>query len=343
MMIFNRRNVIISLSFILMCTANLFAQPVGLNAGRPSDGNEPEVVSFFIYVLDVDEINGQDQNFTVNVALTLRWNDPRLVHDGPASRKASLDDVWSPAIVLANRQALLRMPLPEVVEISPEGDVVYFQQYVGQLSQPLSLRDFPLDTQDFSIHFIAVGTDPGEIEFVPYELPEQGVSGGDIANTLSLPDWTLLNYKASPRDLIAAETLRVPGFAFEFVAKRHVAYYIWQAAVPLFLIIMMSWVPFWVPPSKAELQFGIASSAVLTLIAYRFTLTAMLPKLPYLTRLDYVSTGGTILVFMAFTQVLVTSLLARDHREGIAIRIDHTCRFVFPIVFSALVLAATFL
>jgi hypothetical protein len=303
---------------------------------RPKVGAEPEEVRFFIYILDIDAISGQDQNFTVNVSLVLKWIDPRLVHDDPTSRIVPREKVWSPTIVLANRQALLRMPLPEVVEVAPDGLVTYRQQYVGALSQPLSLKNFPLDVQDFTIHFIAVDAAPDEITFVPMEIPEANISGGGIAEVLSLPDWTVRSFRAEPKPLDITGVHQVPGFAFTFIARRHFAYYFWQAIVPLLLIVMMSWVPFWVPPSKAELQFGIASSAVLTLIAYRFTLATMLPKLPYLTRLDYVSTGGTILVFMAFLQVLVTSLLAKNERERLALRIDFSCRFVFPIVFIGL-------
>ena len=74
--------------------------------------------------------------------------------------------------------------------------------------------------------------------------------------------------------------------------------------------------PFWVDPSKGGLQLCLASSTVLTLIAYRFLLASLVPKLSYLTRLDYLSLGGTILVFAAFPQVLVTSVLGYSKGRG---------------------------
>ncbi|MBA7479300.1 hypothetical protein ES707_14734 [subsurface metagenome] len=134
------------------------------------------------------------------------------------------------------------------------------------------------------------------------------------------------------RPLVIAGKRRVPGFALEFIAKRHLGYFLWQAILPLTLIVLMSWAPFWVDPSKAELQFGIASSAVLTLIAYRFALATMLPKLPYLTRMDYYTIGATILVFAAFLEVLVTSLLGHGDRLRLARRVDYACRIMFPVV-----------
>jgi hypothetical protein len=309
---------------------------------RPHEGDEPDEVEFFIYVLDVDEISGQDQSFTVNVSLILRWTDERLAHDGEAPVKLPVEEVWTPDVILANRQASLRMPMPEIVEVRPDGSVRYRQQYVGPLSQRLMLKKFPLDVQDFSIHFASPGSTPEDIKFVPATPEGHVIAGGGMAEELSLPDWQVLSYKAETRPYQATKAQQIAGFAFEFIARRHFGYYFWQAIVPLILIVMMSWVPFWVHPSKAELQFGIASSAVLTLIAYRFTLASLLPKLPYLTRLDLISTGGTILVFMAFLQVLITSLLAKDERVPLAERIDRCCRFAFPIIFAALVVLSLF-
>ena len=157
-----------------------------------------------------------------------------------------------------------------------------------------------------------------------------------MAKELSLPDWGIVSYKTEVRPYKVSNDLEVSGFAFEFVAKRYSGYFIWQAALPLILIVMMSWVPFWVDPKKAELQFAIAGSAVLTLIAFRFTLARMLPPLPYLTRMDLLTISATILVFAAFLQVVLTSLLAHGSHLRLARIIDLLCRVGFPLVFIAL-------
>jgi len=223
--------------------------------------------------------------------------------------------------------------------IGPDGTVTFRQQYVGPLSQRLRLRDFPLDTQEFSIHFALTGIDPRDVELTPGAFPG-GLVGGGMAKVLSLPDWGIVSYRAEVKPYRLSALLQAPGFAFEFTARRHSIYFIWQAAMPLILIVMMSWVPFWVDPRRAEMQFAIASSTVLTLIAFRFTLAAMLPPLPYLTRLDMLTIGGTILVFMAFLQVVITSLLAQGERLALARRIDKLCRIIFPLIFIGLIILA---
>ena len=151
-----------------------------------------------------------------------------------------------------------------------------------------------------------------------------------------MPDWRVLSVSAQAQPFKITESIQVAGFILEFVAKRYFLYHLLHMIIPLLLIIMMSWTPFWVDPTKAELQFGIASSTVLTLIAYRLMLANLLPDLPYLTRLDYLSFGGTILVFLAFLQVLVTSTLASAGRKEAARAMDHWCRALFPVSLVAL-------
>ena len=48
----------------------------------------------------------------------------------------------------------------------------------------------------------------------------------------------------------------------------------------------MSWAVFWINPRYLPAQVGVSTSAVLTLIAFQFSLGYLLPKVSYLTRAD---------------------------------------------------------
>jgi hypothetical protein len=294
--------------------------------------------------LDIDEISGEKQSFTVNVFVRLRWKDERLAHIGKSAEIIPLTDVWEGYLLVVGQQALFRRAMPEDVDVEPDGTVIYRQQWSGPLSQPLSLANFPLDKQDFNIHFVATGYRANEIEFVPDVIPgAEDLVGGGLAKELSLPDWKVLSVKPEARPFKLEKGLEVPGFALTFVAKRHFAYYLWNIMLPMWLIVMMSWAPFWVDPHRAEVQMGVASSSVLTLIAYRFVIANLLPKLPYLTRIDYMALGITILVFAAFIQVITTSILAYKNHYKLALRLDHICRVFYPVVFIIIQALALFI
>jgi len=299
----------------------------------PSKSDEPTEVSFFIFVIDIDDISGANQNFTANVGVRLQWKDQRLAEETKSIRMMPLKEVWNPRILLANRQTLTRTSLPEVVEVSPDGTVNYRQRYVGPLSQPLDLSEFPFDRHTFTIQFIAAGFKSENLRFVPGRSDEYEIAGGAIAEKLSQPDWDIEKYSAHARPYEPIKGFKVAGFDLEFTAKRHLLYYIWQVIVPLVFIVVMSWGAFWIDPEHAGAQIGVATSSMLTLIAYRFMLGDLLPHLPYMTRMDYFTLAATALVFLAFVEVVTTTILTYKKKAILARKIDICSRITFPAIY----------
>ena len=96
------------------------------------------------------------------------------------------------------------------------------------------------------------------------------------------------------------------------------------------MIVILSWVVFWLDPSEGGSQLGVAVTAFLTMIAYHVALTSLLPEISYLTRLDVFVFGTTLLVFFAMLEVVVTTGLARTNRVRTARWMDRVCRLIFP-------------
>ncbi len=310
------------------------AEKAELKAKRPEEWWETTKIHFFVFVVDIDNIDGASQSFTANVYVRLRWKDERLAHEGSV-RTVPLEETWNPRVIIANQGGRVQKSLPEVVEIERDGTVIYHQRYTGPLSQPLRLSEFPFDQHNFTIQFVATGYTDEEIEFLP-DSPKSGdpPTGGGLYHELSLPDWSVLKYQAQTRAYEAVKDLRTAGFAFEFTAKRAALYYIWQVIIPLIFIVVMAWGAFYITPTNASAQIGIATSSMLTLIAYRFMLGHLIPRLPYMTRLDYFLLGSTTLVFLTLIEVIVTANLALSGRRKVARKIDAWCRFIFPAVFA---------
>lgn len=304
---------------------------------RPDEGWRATKVHYFIYVVDIDEIDDANQNFTANVFVRLRWKDPRQANPGGVTRQVSLQEVWNPRVLLANRQGLVSKSLPDVVDVHPDGKVLYHQRYTGKLSQILDLSAFPIDTHFFTIHFVSAGYTADEVEFVADT--RFGITGGAMADELSLPDWEILNAEALELPYEVIKTATTPGFAFRFQAKRHFLYYFWQVVLPLMVVVVMSWAGFWVGREHIGVRIGVVTSSVLTLVAHRFVLADLLPRLPYMTRMDYFTVGCTLLVFLALIAVVVTSYFAtRSRYDGYARKLDATARGFFPALFIGLLL-----
>jgi len=302
---------------------------------RPNSESGPTEVEAAIWLIDIDSIDSSAQSFVANIFLRLKWKDPRLagLNDGP--KAYDLTQVWNPRIQITNEIGLVRKTASEVVYVSPDGTVNYRQRYVGPFSQPLDLDDFPFDTQTFSIQFASSDSHSPDINFVPLKkwvddgLP-QAVG---IADDISLPDWMIKGFDAKTSPYVVAPGVEVAGYKFSFIAKRDIRHYIWKVILPLLFIVMMSWGVFWIDPSQAGTQIAVATTSMLTLIAYRFAIDSQVPRVPYMTKLDQFMVVGTLLVFLCLVQVILTSRLDHIGKTELARKIDRGSRIFFPIAF----------
>lgn len=301
---------------------------------RPDPIGTPTRAEIGIYVLDVMAIDDATQTFDVDLALTIRWRDPRLAFSvdetGLEELVLPLDKVWYADLGALNRRASERF-LPVVVRVRPDGQVTYSQRVQGTLASRLDLREFPFDSQVLPIQIVAYRYGPEEIEFVI----DEEMSG--IRGDFSVSGWVIAESepKVEPVELPGVEG-RFAGVSFFLEAHRESSYFGFTMMVPLVLIVLMAWTVFWLDPTIVPPQVGIATAAVFSLIAFRFSMHGELPAVDYMTRADQFLLGTTLLVFAALGEVIVTSRLAKEGHEALARTIDHWGRWIYLAIFALL-------
>ncbi|HEY7160227.1 MAG TPA: hypothetical protein VH815_03165 [Acidobacteriota bacterium] len=103
------------------------------------------------------------------------------------------------------------------------------------------------------------------------------------------------------------------------------------------LILGMSWIAFWLNPREPGPRVSISTTSMLTVVAYRLLLSNFLPRLSYLTRMDYFVVGCTFLVFLSLVTVVYISRLMLANKEARAAKLDVNCRWIFPALFIIVV------
>ena len=287
----------------------------------------PQKIYVAMGVLDIDGIDSASQSFTVNLFVQFRWHDSRLAHDGESAIRAQLTDIHAPRFILLNRQKTWSSLL-NVVDISPAGEAVYRMRIWGDFSQIMRLQEFPLDSHTFEIPVVALGYAGESVELLLDPLERSS-----IAKEFSVADWSITNWSAEPRPVSVSEHKSINGFVYSFEGARKSSHYFIKFIIPLFLIVAMSWVVFWIDPAQGSSQLGVAVTSVLTLIAYHIALTGKLPDISYLTRMDLFLFGSTLLVFSSLIEVVITSRLADSGRLAFARTIDISCRIMFPLAY----------
>ena len=61
---------------------------------RPGADDGPTRVSIGMWMVDITGIDSAQQSFTAEIAVVLRWKDPRLVHTGNGVVRYPIEQVW---------------------------------------------------------------------------------------------------------------------------------------------------------------------------------------------------------------------------------------------------------
>lgn len=312
--------------------------PTAMDRIRPAPRDEPTDVSISMYVLDFENIDDINQDFTVDVVINQKWHDSRLINQEALKKYPDirctyeLREVWNPKLTVFNLRDLKPI-LDKVVTVRPDGTVNYLQRYFGTLTAHLNLRNFPFDKQTFPITLVSTEYGPDQLKLI-FNKEDTGHE-----KRFSIANWKLEPVGATVGK-VTAESAHVPvksgeysTFQYSFIGQRDLTYYVWKVIIPMTLIVLMSWAVFWVNPRQIEAEVGLSATTILTLIAFLFNLNSLLPRIPYLTNLDFFILFSLILVFLSFIEVVITCSLALSGRDSLAINIDRTARVLFPVFY----------
>ena len=191
----------------------------------------------------------------------------------------------------------------------------------------MDLREFPLDRQKLTIYIVAAALQESEAVIAP--LKEDGETDSGIAEQLSLPDFRVVSWKAQPQAYVPfAGEEGIAGFLMEIDVQRQASYYVWKIIFPLCLIVVMSWIPRWMDPKHVGTNIGVATTSVLTLVAYLFAIAHLLPRVAYFTRLDKFILLSTLMVFIGLLQTVATATTTKD--PSLVARVDWWSRLGYP-------------
>lgn len=302
--------------FIVVLTLNI-------NGETLSEGKLREV-SISILILDIIKIDDANQRSTIDFVVQLEWMEKNLVSKWKEKTSVSKDEIWTPDIQIFNDYNLIKKK-EDLYEVNPDGSVLYQQRYVGGINSRHNFSEFPLDEFIMKIQIVAIN--PDVIFIVSNNSPE------DRSHRYSISGWKI-NSEWIEVGVGDERFKDLANTTYFIAAKRNINYYIWKVIIPLAMVVFMSWLVFWVDPIQIGAQLTVGATAMLTMIAYQFTLSNLIPPVSYLTRLDTFILLSNIIVFIALLEAILTSNLVSHDKKTIARRMDYLARFIFPIAYT---------
>lgn len=107
----------------------------------------------------------------------------------------------------------------------------------------------------------------------------------------------------------------------EFHLVRDIGYYLVQMYIPSMLIVMLSWISFWLNVNAVPGRISLGVLTVLTMTQQSSTVNATLPRVSYTKAIDIWMSMCLVFVFAALIEFAVANVLARkDSNKGFSLK-----------------------
>jgi branched-chain amino acid transport system substrate-binding protein len=210
------------------------------------------------------------------------------------------------------------------------------------------LHEYPFDTQTLTISIESGDHASDEVVFVAEDVDLSGRRRDLMRHALSprvtISDWKIgsvaqraesyfYDHDFGSPEMAAQGVLSFPRFSFTIEIRRVLFPYLVKFCLPLVIIVMMSFLVFFIRPEEFEVQAGIVITALLSVVAFHVSQADSLPEVGYLVTADKFFMLSYVVIFLTLVEVVIENRLLHSRGEQAARRLDHLARVAFPIVF----------
>jgi hypothetical protein len=108
--------------------------------------------------------------------------------------------------------------------------------------------------------------------------------------------------------------------------------------LPLIVIVLLSFSVFWMDRSSLGDRISVSFIGILTAVAYQVVMNDILPRIAYMTWINGFLNFSFLLMVGTVIINLVVGGLEQQGRAEAAHRVDHLCRWIFPLAYFVLIL-----
>ncbi|XP_055640479.1 glutamate-gated chloride channel isoform X11 [Toxorhynchites rutilus septentrionalis] len=265
------------------------------------------------------------QEYSVQLTFREQWLDERLKFDDIGGRLKYLtlteaNRVWMPDLFFSNEKEghFHNIIMPNVyIRIFPYGSVLYSIRISLTLACPMNLKLYPLDRQVCSLRMASYGWTTADLVFLWKE--------GDpvqVVKNLHLPRFTLekflTDYCNSKTNTGEYSCLKV-----DLLFKREFSYYLIQIYIPCCMLVIVSWVSFWLDQGAVPARVSLGVTTLLTMATQTSGINASLPPVSYTKAIDVWTGVCLTFVFGALLEFALVNYASRSadraadmHREN---------------------------
>ena len=236
--------------------------------------------------------------------------------------------VWMPDTFFRNeKQAQFHKIIqPNLyIRVFPNGDILYSIRYVLSyivisvflivllllrvsltLNCQMDLALFPLDTQICFLHVASYGFTSVDVIYI-WKAPNPV----QFVDNLFLPGgFELAKYVDANCDVVTV-TGRYSCLTVDMTFRRQLSYYFITIYIPTLMIVIVSWMSFWLDHKSAPARVALTVTTLLAMSTTTSSINNSLPPVAYTKAIDVWTNLCTIFVFLALLEYALVNYAAR--------------------------------
>ncbi|XGW35035.1 hypothetical protein V3C99_018795 [Haemonchus contortus] len=294
---------------------------------RPPTENEthPLDVKLGMYLESLGNFRSSEMSFDADLYVYMSWKDVRLAHNFSDYVLINDDNmrnqIWLPDLYFANaRQAHFQdVTVPNFnMFIAPDGTVAYSLRCTLTVACNLDLRFYPMDSQMCSIRVLSYAYIAKQVNVTWFDsnpirsnpeigLPEfvitavaKGYCNGTYRYALMPNSYKLDNFSCLEGNLYLS---------------RSIGYNLVQSYIPTGLIVMISWVSFWIDRRAVPARVTLSFTTLVSLTTLGNGLRFGLPQVSYVKAIDLWYGACMLFVFSALLEFAIINSYMRKSEK----------------------------
>ncbi|XP_022799766.1 gamma-aminobutyric acid receptor alpha-like isoform X2 [Stylophora pistillata] len=268
---------------------------------RPRAGQKPVIVYLSMAIQSFTNIKESNMEFTTSMFLRQEWNDRRLAHhmDGMLPVQGQdVQKIWRPDTYFTNMNDYKLYEDNQLALVSKFGYVYYSSRLFVAASCRMYLQKFPTDVQKCSLILESFAFTRDMVEY-RWKYP----------NPINILNMELAEFDLTKTEYTSEDVEYVAGkyrdMIVTFTFSRRIGYYLINFYVPCIIMVIMSWIVFWMDRDNIGDRIALGITTVLTIVFLLGSSNSTMPRVSYPKAIDWYMMTSFIFVFMSLIMCLL--------------------------------------
>ncbi|CAJ0931379.1 unnamed protein product, partial [Mesorhabditis belari] len=286
-----------------------------------NEERKPVEVTVNVYLRSISNIDFVNMQYSLQITFRESWIDPRLSYEYMKSsereelpdyivlsRLSNTEMIWMPDTFFVNEKQAHRHVIDApnmLIRVHRDGRVLFSERISLVLSCPMYLEKYPMDIQTCLMDFASYAYTTDDLV---YHWKTENPIQFHVALKSSLPSFSLENVETASCSS-KTNTGEYSCLRTIFKLERQFSYYLLQVYIPSTLLVIVSWVSFWLDRGAVPARVTLGVTTLLSMTTQAGAINQKLPPVSYIKAIDIWTAVCLSFIFGAVLEYAYVSYL----------------------------------